>query len=166
MLRTGPGWWLLPLLFLLLPGCATYYRVEVGGDRPEQAHSVFLIVADKNPLAQDNKEVSALIRSERIGDYLLFAQFDPYEGTPLRWRQLPPQCRSELIGVELSQDQSVVKLRVDKELLQAYSDLTVIVVGHGANLWYSEVFDSGKIRNEGGVRLEVGTSRFVIRPLK
>ena len=166
MLRTSCRSWLLPLLLACLPSaCASYYRVDVGGDRPEQTHSVFVIVADRNPLGKDNPDVSGLIRTERISNYLLFAQFDPDGEVPLRWRQQSLECRSELIKVTLSEDQTLLKLRVDKELMTPYGELTIVVIGHGSERWYAETVEAGKIRSEGGIRLDVGASRFVRRQL-
>lgn len=165
MLRTGCSWLLL-LLVLLLPACASYYRVEVGGDRPEQMRSLFLIVAEQDPLDANSQDVARLIRAEMIGKYLLFAQFDPAGGAPLRWHQQSLRGDSELIRINLNEDQSVVTLRVDKELLKSYGSLAVVAVGHGDGGWYSEVVDAGKIRNEEGLRLDIGASRFVRRQLQ
>lgn len=154
------------LLLLLLAGCHSYYRVNVSGDKPDDVRSVFLIVATENPLAGDNNDATMLIRAEKVSDYLLFAQFEPTGGAPLRWRAQRPHRRGDLIEVKLSEDQRRILLSVDKELLEAYGNLSVVAVCHGASRWYAEVFDSGRIRTEDGIRLEAGVSSFVIGPIK
>ena len=171
MFRTGLRPWSLLLLALLLQGCSIlpswmwthYYEVEVVGSQPESTHSLFLIVADKDPLEGDNQNLLRLIRAEMISKYLLFAQFDPESGTPMRWRRQSVRGSSEQIRIEVSKDQSLLTLLVDKDLVEAYRDLTVVVVGHGVGGWYSEVFDAGKIRSEDGMRLEIGSARFTRR---
>ncbi len=172
MSRTGlSSWSLLLPLALLLQSCSIlpswmwthYYEVEVTGSQPESTHSLFLIVADKDPLDGDHQDLLRLIRAEMIGKYLLFAQFDPESGKPMRWRRQSVRGNSEQIRIEVSKDESLLTLLVDKDLLDAYRDLTVVAVGHGVGGWYSEVLDAGKIRNEDGMRLEIGAARFMRR---
>jgi hypothetical protein len=166
MVRTGTRFWLPPLLgALMLASCASYYRLEFGGDKAEQVSSVFLIVADANPFDKNSEDVSSLIRPDKVGEYLLFAQYDPVEGNPLRWKEESRNARSDLMKVELSSDARTVTLRIDKSLLEAYSQLTVVAVGHGADRWYAESVDPGEVRLGNGIRLDVGTAKFVRRQL-
>lgn len=166
MFRPGPRFWLTPMLLaLLLPSCASFYRLEVGGDQADQIRSVFLLVADRNPLS-DSADASSLIRPDKVGGYLMFAQFDPVEGNPLRWQQVSLDSRSDMIKVNVSSDLRVLALTIDKALMEAYGQLTVVAVGHGAEGWYAESIDSGKVRLESGIRFDVGAARFVRRPLQ
>lgn len=166
MFRPGLRFWLTPfLLATLLCSCASFYRLDVGGDQAEQIRSLFLIVADRNPLGGNDTDAASLIHPDKVGDYLLFAQFDPVEGNPLRWQQVSLDARSDLIQVTLSADLRVATLKIDKSLMEAYSQLTVVAVGHGSEGWYAESVDSGKVRLESGIRLDIGSTRFVRRPL-
>lgn len=164
MVRNGRiSVWLL-LVALLLPGCRSFYRVEVGGEVPESAHSVFLIVADKDPTESvKSEDLVRLIRSDRHSKYLLFAQFDPDKGRPMRWRQQSLRGDSDMLRVRISEDETQLILSVDRALLESYRDLTIVALGHGTDGWYMEVCDAGKIRTEGGVHFDIGTSRFVRR---
>lgn len=171
MLRTSssslPQRLLLLCLVCLLPGCASWYKVEVGGEAPESTHSVFLIVADTDPIdAFKIEDMSKLITAERISKYLLFAQFDPDSARPLRWRKQSVRGDSDLVKVDLSSDGSVLTLRANKELLTTYPNLAIVVVGHGTEGWYAEAIDPGRIRSEEGTRLDIGSSRFLRRLLR
>jgi len=167
MLRTGIRRLVAPLaVALLLSGCASFYRLEVGGTQAEQVRSVFLIVADKDPLGGGNVDAGSLIRPVKLGDYLLFAQYDPIGGGPLRWQEETLDSRSDMIEVGLSEDLATVFVRIDKALLEAYGQLTLVAVGHGVEGWYAEAVDAGKIRLEHGIRFDIGSARFVRRPLK
>jgi hypothetical protein len=166
MSRSGMRSWLLPLVAsLALTSCASFYRLEVGGDQADQVRSVFLIAADADPLEGGKVDPAGLIRPDKIGSYLLFAQFDPADGSPLRWQEETVDSRSDMITVRCSSDLRTLTLTVDKALLEAYGGLTLVAVGHGAEGWYAESVDAGKIRLENGVRFDVGSARFVRRPL-
>lgn len=151
----------------MLPGCKNYYSVEVTGDSADQVRSVFLIVADPNPLDEAPDDPASLIDPEKIPDYLLFAQYDPEgEMNPMRWREESNEPKTVLIKLDLDRNGRTVQLRIDKELIEGYPGLTFVAVGHGADGWYAEVVEPGQIRFEKGMQLNALSARFVSRPLK
>ncbi|MCA8975300.1 MAG: hypothetical protein KDC98_11305 [Planctomycetes bacterium] len=166
MFGTGPRSWLLPLLAsALLSGCASYYRLDVGGDRAADLYTLYVLVAEENPL-KANPAAASLVGPDKIGSYLLFAQFDPEDGEPLRWQEVTANKLTDLVLVSRSQDRKVLTLLVDKTLLESYKGLTVVAVGHGKDGWYAEPVEANLIRLNPGERFDVSRSKIVRRPLK
>ncbi len=163
MNRLGLRAGLLPLVFLcfLFSGCASYYKVYISGDRPEVIESVYVIVAENNPLAKSDMKESELV-SDPEQQFLLFAEFLPSEGAPLTWTQHnPPPSIPEMIKLVMPADHRMIRLRVNRKMLETYSELTVLVIGHGSEGWYHWAAKTGQIRLESGMRLQTAASQFL-----
>ena len=165
MFRTGTRIRQAALLALLLTSsCASYYRLKVGGERLAQVHSLFLIATNGNPY--DGGDPSELISPEKTSTYLLFAQFDPkQEGANLCWHQEVLNVQNSLLKLELSKDKKALTLSANKELREAYPELTILAVAYG-DQWYAQAIDAGVIRLEKGMTLNVDASKFVITEKK
>lgn len=170
MLKKGTLRLLAPVFgAFALCSCASFYRLEVGGAQAEQVRSLFLLVADQDPLGGGKVQPADLISPDRVGKYLYFAQYDPIEGNPLRWREEVVNTQfagSDLIKVTLSTDQRTLTLRVNKDLLEDNTGLTVVALGHFAGGWTTESVSASELRREQGIRLDTGSARFARRPLQ
>jgi hypothetical protein len=134
-------------------------ELTVHGVELDEVVSIYMIVGDEADLSDldDARTVEKVVRPERQGKYVTFAQFKPKKDKNWVFTQSMLKPESPKVEVSLAGKAPDIKFEIGRGLLEAHPQLSAaVVVNCGARGWgaYPRI-SSSQIRSVDALKLEV-----------